>query len=95
MSITDGVERKGFAEIIDDHRRVEGWIPEGGAGVHFDFWNGAVRSSIRLSDEAFQAAVRIYAALQKQEIEAHTAQGEHPAERVEETENGETSKQKR
>lgn len=85
MSRADGVLRDGFGEHLDEYRRVEGWIPDEGIGVHFDFWSGAVRSSIRLSDEAFQAAVRIYSALQKEqaELEAHTAQGEHPADRVE------------
>lgn len=80
MSRADGVLRDGFGERLDEHRRVEGWIPDEG-GVHFYFWNGAVRSSIRLSDEAFLAAVRIYAALQKKqvELEAHSAQGKHPA----------------
>lgn len=49
---------------IDENRKATGFIPAGG-GIQFDFWSGAVRSTIRLSDEAFHAAIQIYTELQR------------------------------
>ena len=56
--VPDGIQMK-----IDENRRVCGIIPVQG-GIYLEFWSGAVRSTIHLSDDAFHAAIEIYTRLQ-------------------------------
>ena len=50
---------EGLSIQIDENRRVCGCIREDGS-IYFDFWNGNIRSSIALTDEAFLAAIKIF-----------------------------------
>jgi len=64
----------GIGIQIDENRKVHGFLDPDKESTQFEFWNGACRTTIQLSDDAFRAMVQVYAALQKREVERETRQ---------------------